>query len=178
MSIKTKLQQISLRVLRTSIRPTDEYWMNLKPLARVHGEDKVCEAFEQWATANQNDPPKYPLSAFLRIADQLISDPPPPDNPDLQGLIQNMVDISEGSVFWDKLRSAQINRLISKFPATEVENAFVKFWESIRENKYYVQYASNTFIDVAPQFVALNSRTLLTQASALQSIGQRTGVTQ
>jgi hypothetical protein len=158
-SLKQNIMDKSREIFGVRIFPGDANWGEIKSLARIYGNDKVLERFEQWAKT-EVAPPTYPLTAFIRVADSLLKGYWYGSYPsaELSTLLNEMSGFADGRVVFNSMQRGAIQRLVQEYSPEEVKTAFKEYFSNIENDDYLAPRAAKTFTEVAGQLISVKRR--------------------
>jgi len=149
-SFKNNISDKSLEILGVRIFPQDAGWADMASYARVKGQSETRDAFETWAKERQGDEIRYPLTDFLRVAEQYF-DKKFSSSVDVKPLILELSYLSDGRVTFNQKQSVEIARLLETCSDADIKSAFKEFLDNLDENS--VKYAGKDFSEKAEQII-------------------------
>lgn len=168
MSLKTKIIDASREILHVRISPGDSTWPEISALGRAYDQDRILEAFRDWATSRRGEAVAYPLTAFVRVADGILAGViTVASNPDADQLIQDIVFASQGEITFDDKQTAALVRLMNgeqHYNADEIMAAFRTFYGQIQNDPFLIKHGARKFVETAHQLMDLARRNKLTLA--------------
>jgi hypothetical protein len=148
---ETKISEIWEQRSGRTTEPKNQFKKELKELIRVYGEDEVLSQFEIWATLNNGNYYKRPISAFIKQYTGTAT---------VNGNLFNMSEINDlavelsflsgGDITFNRLNLNGLALLLRDFSKDELITAFKKFYS---ENEQDPQWAAKDFVEKAPQLI-------------------------
>lgn len=160
MSIVKKIKKLSLTVLGCEAEPWDNVWARVKELSDAFGQDKVADAFDEWAQLHRGQIIRKPVEEWLKIAPGLIQGITSlKPNPALTKLVDDFAyeaDRQGLAVFFDSEQQVQIGRLLADYTENELRAAYKEFLGTLDD--FTVKFAAKNFVEKAGQLLALQKR--------------------
>lgn len=155
MSLKKQITETSIRFFGTSIPPNDGGWTTLKPLASVYTPDAVADKFTEWAQSRIESKPRYPLTEFLREANDLLHGSLVLSSaPDGKELLQKIAFISQGTVVPDTKQSLIIVGWLQDYESIEILAAFRSFYNDLNQaDDRQMKFAIRDFTQKGPLLI-------------------------
>lgn len=156
-SFKNTITDKARELLGVRIFPGDQGWSEMSSLARVYGQDRVIEAFVEWAELG--DSSTYPLTSFVRIADGVLrGDRVLKTNADTTQLINELVSITNGEILFDQKQQMAIGKMLSSWNYIDIKSAFREFYGQISGDDFALKHAARKFVETAEQLLTLQKR--------------------
>lgn len=144
MNLKTRISDMA-RLHLTPISATDKAWPDIAALGRAYGQTEVASAFEDWAK-QQLDPPTFPLTKFVQVADEMLKHQESVATPETNDLVCRLTAISNGEVIPNFKQVAIIKQwLTDGYTTEEVATAFKKFYEQIENDPFLIKFGGKDF---------------------------------
>lgn len=159
MSLKSNITDKARELLGIRITSEDRNWDEVRSLARVYSQDRVQDAFSEWAESKGTDTVIFPLSDFCKVADGLLRGiRTVKANPLTKELINDLVYLSDDTVTFDAKQATAIGKLLDDYSLSEVKEAFKKFFSNIQDDAFLLRRAGKTFVETAEQLLYTQRR--------------------
>jgi hypothetical protein len=161
-SIRRRLQMESLKILniKDQIQMGGQDDITLKDLASVYGGDNVVQAFIDWAQVVKDNPGiRYPISAFLRIAPQILKEEVLiKPSQELQDLLDKFGEVAGNNIILNSAQRVALNDLLKKFTPELILFSFMEFYGQLTE--YTIKFAAKDWTEGCEQRCRNNQKAL------------------
>jgi hypothetical protein len=176
MKASKEIPVICRRLLKVEPEKNQYSWSKLKELEEIYGGFHLVRVFTAWAERHELEDMRAPLAAFLRVAEDLLSQdsvevsadagrPGSASGSHISELDRLCVDLLRvgRQGFGDKLRGG-IEKLLTKFSAAEILDAWKDYTAPMDEND--LKYAPKKFVSGIAQDTILLRRDEATKRAA------------
>jgi hypothetical protein len=147
-----------LKILGLKAEPWDNVWAEVKTLVEAYGNDKVVDAFDEWAKGNIGETFNgNPIQSFLKVAPGLLTGVLSISfRPEIQDLLDIMAVKSNNYMVFTRNQTFHLTRLLNEYTKDEILQVFYEFYDRINDDDYQLKFATRDFIEKAPQFLRSN----------------------
>lgn len=155
MTLKNKIINTSLQLLNRKVKINDPSWGEMKPLAEVYGQDAVADKFTEWANDQIHSSPSHPLTAFLKVANDLLRGSLIlSSSSDTKELLGQIAFVSQGAIVPDNKQSIIIAGWLADYAPEEILTAFRVFYDGLNQaDDKQVKYAMHSFTQKGPLLI-------------------------
>ncbi len=147
---KTEISDKALEILGIRIYPQDSGWRDLLAYKRIKGHTLTIRAFDAWAKDHQGANIGYPLTEFVRVAEQYIVRDVYQKR-QVAPLASSLATLADGQVTFNRKQSAELSTWLDDYSEEEIKTAFREFMTSRDDTN--MKYASKDFSETAGQII-------------------------
>ena len=134
MSLKSNITDKCRSILGIRVNPQAQDWAEITALGRVYDHAEIVNAFESWATPHRGEVIPYPLSAFLKVADGVLSGILSLQEDEELNLFSAKLYNLADQAFTGKYRFV-LKDLVKKYGQDEVLSAYTEFLSNLDDFK-------------------------------------------
>lgn len=164
MKAKKEIPHICKHKLGIGAETYANVWEQVAYLEREHGSSAVIRAFEDWCEGKRLDVTSKPVSKFLEQADGILSGVLTSGgasvvlaSPEVVGLVDDLVELSDGSVRYNTQQQQQVAVLAKEYSPEEVVSSFRTFFADLKDD-FELKMAAKNFVETAGQVIRLARR--------------------
>lgn len=164
MKAKKEIPHICKHKLGIGAETYANVWEQVAYLEREHGSSAVIRAFEDWCEGKRLDVTSKPVSKFLEQADGILSGVLTSGgasvvlaSPEVVGLVDDLVELSDGSVRFNTQQQQQVAILAKEYSPEEVVSSFRTFFADLKDD-FELKMAAKNFVETAGQMIRMARR--------------------